>query len=187
MAAYERPVRFGGPGKTVYVDEVYLKHVVGKRGGRLPTIVLGIMCDGFVLTGIIPDRKGKTLTDAIQARVMPHSKIITDDWGGYQKLSSLGFQHQTINHSSGHFFDFDGRSTCEIDSYWATLKRSLRLYHQVGSQNLWLYLAEIEFRYNHRFANCSPFDELTRHWPDLEAQDMQNLTRRYDWRTDNRS
>lgn len=182
MAAYKRPDRLGGPGKTVYVDEVYVKYVVDKDGKKKrPAIVLGIMCDGLVLSGIIPDRRGQTLAAAINKLVRRGSKIITDDWGGYRRLSSLGFEHMTINHSSGYFFDFYGNSTCEIDSYWATLKRALRLYHQVSDKYLWLYLAEIEFRYNHRFLECRPFEDLINHWPKLDSKALEKLTSRYEW------
>ncbi|MEP5761524.1 MAG: IS1595 family transposase, partial [Litoreibacter sp.] len=144
-------------------------------------IVLGIMCEGLLLSGIIPDRKRKTLEAAISKWVHPQSKIITDDWVGYKRLSSLGFIHLTINHSSGYFSDFNGNSTCEIDSYWATLKRSLRLYHQVSAKNLWLYLAENEFRYNHRFSNCQPFEDLISHWPELDSTVLEKLKNRYNW------
>lgn len=182
MSSYDRPEMLGGPEKKVYVDEVYLRHVRCPNSSSLVAkIVLGFCCDGHVLCGIVENRKAATLLSAIDRMVAPGSIIVTDDWVGYKRVPTLGFDHITINHSTGRFFDYDGNSTCEIDSYWATMRRALRLYHQVAEDNLWLYLAEIEFRYNHRFAATSTFDALVSHWPDLDDLGAEALRRRYDW------
>lgn len=183
ISAYDRPERLGGPGKTVFVDEVYLRHIVDKGQGRRVSVqVLGFSCEGRVIAGIVPDRKAATLLAEIKKRVVPGSSIITDDWCGYKRVPTLGFRHIAVNHSKGSFFDTRGNSTGEIDSYWATVRRALRLYHQVRDDTLWLFLAEIEFRYNHRFGHCSPFETLVSHWPDLDLIGPEALRKRYDWR-----
>lgn len=182
MAAYDRPVGIGGPGKTVHIDELYLQHSFSKgTPKRLAAIVLGFACEGKVLCGIIPNRKSETLLVSIERWVLPGSKIITDDYSSYRRVPSLGFEHVSVNHSKGVFSDRRGNSTCEIEAYWASVRRALRLYHQVSENNLWLFLAEIEFRYNHRFQDSSPFEALTSTWADLDAVGAQELRNRYDW------
>lgn len=183
MAAYSRPTQLGGHGKVVYVDEVYLRYAtIDGQKRRGSHIVLGFACEGIVVSGIVPDRKSHTLLAAIKKVVLPGTTIVTDCWTGYAKVADLGYNHVSINHSRGHFFDFQGNSTCEIDTYWAVVRRSLRLSHQVSENNLWLFLAEIECRYNNRHSGRSLFDMLVECWPDLDRIGVDTLRARFDWR-----
>lgn len=182
MASYDRPTTLGGSGKLVEVDEVLLHHARPLGSQRCDaTLVLGIACEGQVIAGIVGDRKRQTLHANILKYVAPGSTIVTDDWGGYKGLERLGFQHIAVNHSIG-FFNEGGYSTCQIDSYWATLRRAMRGYHQVSPSNLWLFLAEIEFRYNLRHDRCSAFDRLIAHWPALTPDSVALIEQRFDWR-----
>lgn len=182
MAAYDRPDKVGGVGKEVEVDEVQLRHV------RLPGVdrhmsvcVVGIAFEGKVIAGITRDRTRNTLHDIILRHVKPGSTIITDDWTGYKGLRDYGYKHKTVNHSIGYFNEY-GVSTCNIDSYWATLRRVIRLYRQVATHNLWLFLAETEARYNFRHDYSQLFEHLTGRWPKITPETSKELMRRYDWR-----
>lgn len=182
MSAYARPATLGGPGKVVEVDEVLLRHVRNPAEARHEaTIVMGMACQGTVLTGIIANRARSTLHANILRRVAPGSIIMTDEWNAYRGLDRLGFEHRTINHSAG-FFSKNGISTCQIDSYWATLRRAMRGYHQVAANNLWLLLAEIECRYNLRYDRTRVFDRLISHWPLITRDTLPMYQRRFDWR-----
>lgn len=184
MATYERPKKLGGLGKRVCIDEVYLKHVrMRGRDQLVGAIVLGLECDGKTILGIVPDRKRHTLKKQIRRYVSLGSTVITDDWIGYKGLTDIGYKHIAINHSLGYFFDEYGRTTNSVEACWASLRRSLRLYHQVGEKNLWRFLAENEFRYNHRFSKISPFDVMVSNWPDLNELGMRSIKERFDWRT----
>jgi IS1 family transposase len=182
MAAYDRPARLGGPGKLVEVDEVLLRHArpLGARQCDA-TKVLGIVCDGQVIAGIVGDRTRQTLHANILKYVESGSIIVTDDWAAYKGLDQLGFKHIAVNHSKGYFNE-GGYSTCQIDSYWATLRRAMRGYHQVSPRNLWLFLAEIEFRYNLRHDCSSVFERLISHWPAITPDSVPLIEQRFDWR-----
>lgn len=182
MAAYARPETLGGPGKRVEVDEVLLRHIrIADREQLQKAIVMGLTCEGKVITGIIPDRKRATLHAHIVKHVKPGSTVITDDWIGYRGIGQLGYRHIPVNHSKGYFNEA-GNSTCAIDSYWASLRRMMRRYHQVAPENLWLFLAEAECRYNFRHRRELMFDELISHWPALTQEHLGRLERRFDWR-----
>jgi transposase-like protein len=182
MSTYERPTQLGGPGRLVEVDEILLKHVhVPDKKQHEAAIVLGMACEGKVLTGIVSDRKRQTLHANILKYVKPGSTIVTDDWGAYKGLERLGFTHISVNHSRG-FFNQDGYSTCEIDAYWASLRRAMRGYHQVSPSNLWMFLAEVECRYNFRRERQALFDSLTSRWPTLTPESAAMFERRFDWR-----
>lgn len=183
MASYERPAKLGGPGKLVEVDEVLLRHALCPGKGQLQlTSVMGLACQGKVITGIVADRKRRTLHANILKFVEPGSTIVTDDWCGYKGLERLGFRHISVNHSRGYFNE-RGFSTCEIDSYWATLRRAMRGYHQMAAANLWMFLAEIECRYNFRDKRDALFEALISHWPAITAENLVSFERRFDWRS----
>jgi transposase-like protein len=182
MAAYERAERVGGVGKIVEVDEVLLRHVrhIGTQRHQA-VIVMGIFCEGQILSGIISDRTRGSLHARIQQYVRPGSTVVTDDWQAYKGLERFGYNHVAVNHSLG-FFNEGGFSTCQIDSYWASLRRAMRSYHQVAPHNLWLFLAEIECRYNSRQDRPSLFNRLVSNWPKIAPDTIKALEHRFDWR-----
>ncbi|MBU2587654.1 MAG: IS1595 family transposase [Alphaproteobacteria bacterium] len=181
MSAWDRPTQLGGPGKLVEVDEVLLRHLRKPGVPNLDSaLVMGIACEEQVLCGIVPDRKRETLHRNIKKFVAPDSIVVTDDWVAYRKLADLGFRHITVNHSQG-YFNTEGYSTGKIDSYWAVVRRAMRGYHQVSQYNLWLFIAEIECRYNMRHSTESIFDTLVSHWPSVIGDDLEALRLKYDW------
>ena len=182
MAAYQRPALLGGDGKLVEVDEVLLRHV--RSPGKYhsdATIILGMVCDGTLINGVINDRTRKTLHANIVRFIKPGSIIVTDDWRPYRGLEQFGFSHIAVNHSVG-FFNENGFSTGEIDSYWAVLRRAMRSYHQVAPDNLWLFLAEMECRYNFRHDRSALFEALISRWPAITNESLKILQSRFDWR-----
>ena len=182
MSAYDRPKKLGGQDRYVQVDEVLLRHIRAAGVDHLlSTKVMGISCEGKVITGLIADRCRSTLHHNITRWVEPGSIIITDDWSAYDGLEKFGYRHISVNHSRG-FFNHQGYSTCEIDSYWATLRRCMRGYHQVAAQNLWLYLAEIECRYNWRKDQTALFEHLISNWPAITQNSREKLEKNFDWR-----
>ncbi|PLK22698.1 hypothetical protein C0V72_13615 [Porphyrobacter sp. TH134] len=181
MAAMARPQMLGGEGKTVQIDEVYLRYIANSEGGpNDAVIVLGLACDGQVMSAIVPDRKSGTLIPLLVARVKPGSKVVTDTLSGYQKLAQHGFQHVQINHSIA-FHDFRGHTTNNIEAYWATVRRMFRAARQVSRENLWTFLAEIEFKYNRRDTKDSIFEELISNFPPHDPESYRTLQGRFDW------
>ena len=184
MSAYDRPRRVGGPGKKVYIDETFLKYVVTEpcEGSRAaPKVIMGFACDGVILAGIIADRRRETTFAAIKRFVRPGSVLVTDNHASYKHLSISGWEHVTVNHAV-FWSDFRGNTLNEIETYWRVLKRALSSYRMVEEGNLWLYLAEVEFRYNLRKSQVSTFDHLISSFPQMSPQVLAELRSRYDWR-----
>lgn len=180
MASYNRPAQLGGPGKTVVIDEVYLKNVTNPDHSRRAVIVLGMVCDGQLINGIIPDRKKKTLMANVAKFVREGSTIVTDGWIGYHSLSKLGWEHIAVNHSRA-FHDFHGHTTNDVECYWAILKRTLRAYRQISMEGLPSLLGEVEFRFNRRNANVSLFDELITRFDCLSVNGTDGINKRFSW------
>ena len=181
LACYARPEKLGGPGKKVYIDETHIKYLTSRRTDpRAHAWVMGIACDGKVLTGIVNDRKSSTFRRAIDRFVEPDSIIVTDQYRSYAWLKRAGWQHIAVNHSRA-FHDFYGTDNIEIETYWAVLKRALRSYRQTTPENLWLFIAEIECRYNHRHDERSFFDAMIECFPALHPYYLEETKSRYVW------
>lgn len=181
MASMARPDVLGGDDKTVHIDELSLRYIAfGGQGRNESMIVLGLACEGKVLSAIVPDRTAKTLIPQIVARVRPGSKVVTDMLSGYRKLEQSGFQHVRINHSVA-FHDFHGQTNNEIEAYWSTVRRMFRASRQVSRESAWIFLAEIEYKYNRRRSKESIFEELISTFPRHDAESLRVLQARYDW------
>jgi transposase-like protein len=176
MASCARPAVLGGPGKLVHVDELHLQYFHGLRGAG--EILWGCECEGQVLSCIIPDRKGKTILAAIERFVAPGSIIVTDQHASYKQLRRRGWSHVSINHSRA-FHNFRGITNNPIETYWVTVRRTLRAYRKVMRENLWLYVAEMEFRYNRRHSETPLFDHLISNFPPVTPETMPGLRARY--------
>ncbi|RIV85189.1 IS1595 family transposase [Aurantiacibacter zhengii] len=179
MAAFEPCRQVGGPGKLVHIDEALIRHVTsGVR--QTPHIVLGIECEGEVVSGLIADRSLASITAAINALVRPDSIIVTDCHLAYSSLASGGWEHIPINHARA-FHNFAGLTNNPIEVYWSVLKRTLRLYNRIAPHNLWRFLAEIQFRYNRRKAKRSTFLELVGAFPPIAAERGAAVQETFDW------
>lgn len=148
----------------VEVDETFIggkaknRHV-GKRnqGGRGwigKTPVIGaISRKGSVVAKIVENTDTKTLEQFVETVVDPKVKlVVTDDAGGYRKLSQKGVPHAVVAHSQNEYVRGEAH-TGHIESFWSLLKRGIMgSFHHVSKKYLPMYLAEFTFRYNNRNA-----------------------------------
>lgn len=146
----ERESPLGG---EVEVDESYFGGKrKGKRGrgaaGKVP--VFGILRrNGKVYTRIVQDVSRKTLRTIIRTKVIPHSVIYSDSFRSYDGLVLDGFKHFRINH--GESFSTENRNHINgIENFWGYAKMKLKKYYGVSRSHFFLYLKEMEFRFNYR-------------------------------------
>jgi transposase-like protein len=141
---------------TIEVDETY---VGGPRPGKR-----GRGAEGKSLVVIAVEDKGKAmgrirlrqvanasadcLTPAVAEAVEPGSVVRTDDWKGYNRLSSEGYSREIARPTTGV-----GKNLLPLANRVASLlKRWLEGTHQgaVRSSHLDYYLDEFTFRFNRR-------------------------------------
>ena len=124
--------KIGGPGVHVEIDESKF----GKRKYYKGKKVLGQWVFGGretedkskVFMVPVKNRKARTLVPLIVKWIEPGSIIHSDCWRAYSKLSKLGYQHVTVNHSK-HFVDPDTKAcTNRIECDWRHAKVSLPRY-----------------------------------------------------------
>jgi hypothetical protein len=100
---------------------------------------------------MIESTSARTLNTFVRKAVSDRVDLVaTDEYGGYRYLNALGLPHETVNHSEGEYVRGKVHAA-NLDSFWALLKRGIvGTYHNVSKKYLPLYLAESQFRHNHR-------------------------------------
>jgi transposase len=122
----------------------------GKRGrGAVGKVaVFGILeRAGRVFTVVVPDCTKETLMAKIRASTVKGSVFYTDEFLSYNEVHSHG-KHVPVNHQET--FAEGAAHSNGIEGFWSFAKRLYRHVHGVDRENFPLYLAEYEFRYNHR-------------------------------------
>jgi len=148
----------------VEADETYIGgKQKGKRGrgAANKTPVIGIAeRDGEVKAIVAENTKASTIIPFIKENVEQGSEVMTDEYLSYTSVSMNGFQHSTINHSSGNYVN-GIIHTNTIEGFWSQLKRSINgTYHSVSPKYLQSYVDEFAFRYNLRHSSQHLFQVL---------------------------
>ena len=151
----------------VEVDETYvggrrpkIKGFTG-RGAKGKTVVFGILeRDGDLYTEVVPSAAGKSLIPPIVKHVPRGTRVSSDEWAPYRVLPSLGYKHDTVDHSAKEYARGDIHVNT-LEGFWSMLKRSIRGTHiHVSRKHLPKYLGEFEYRWNSRHAPETMFERL---------------------------
>ena len=138
------------------VDKSYFGgHRKGNRGRGVAgkVVVFGILKrNGRVYATPVPDVSASTLRSVIRKKVPEGSAIYSDSFASYDGLITDGYKHYRINHETE--FTLGKRNHINgIENFWGFAKTKLRRYYGVNRSRFFLYLKEIEFRFNHRNEN----------------------------------
>ncbi|PZU15234.1 MAG: IS1595 family transposase [Citromicrobium sp.] len=152
---------FGTGGGIVEVDETFigqLKGVEKKRAFHHKMKVLALVDreTGRARTMVVDDVKAETLMPIVVANVAREARIMTDEHSGYRHIKHHFADHGTTSHGKGQYVDLEDRTihSNTVEGYFSIFKRGMKgVYQHCGEQHLHRYLAEYEFRYNHRVAN----------------------------------
>ena len=100
---------------------------------------------GKVFLKIARDRSARTLIQIIQKWVAPGTTIITDEFGAYKRLRSLGFKHRTVCHKYNFVNPRTGAHTQTIECLWQHVL-ALLPRHGMRPTKLHTYLDEFIYR-----------------------------------------
>ena len=92
----------------------------------------------------------------VRENVAREATIMTDEHGAYRIVRDHFAGHGTTTHSAGEYVNLEDRSihSNTVEGYFSIFKRGMKgIYQHCGEQHLHRYLAEYEFRYNHRERN----------------------------------
>ncbi|MGH6847939.1 MAG: IS1595 family transposase [Methylocella sp.] len=152
------PGPLGGQSKVVEVDESYIGGKSKNKAYGPPPKKMAVFSlverEGKVRSRHVADVTAKTLRDAIVTQVDRKSHLMTDEAPVYAKTGKEFSGHGTVNHSIDEYVRHGGFThTNTIESFFAIMKRGVYgNFHSVSEAHLPRYLAEFDFKYNHRSA-----------------------------------
>jgi transposase-like protein len=125
----------GGDGIEVQIDETKLGKRKYNRGHRVEGvwIVAGVerTQERKIFLVRVEDRTAETLLEVIRNHVAQGSKVITDRFRSYSRLSpELGFDHLTVNHSVTFKDPITGANTNTIEGNNNALKIAIRVQNR---------------------------------------------------------
>jgi transposase-like protein len=148
----------GGKDKNRHWDKK--THIRGGEGSGKVGVIGAISRKGNVVCQIIENTDTATLDRFVRKTVSERVDLVaTDEHSGYRLLKPSGQPHESVSHGKGEYVR-GIIHTNNIESFWALLKRGVfGTFHHVSKKYLPLYLAEFQFRHNHR-KNPDIFGEI---------------------------
>ena len=146
----------GGEGEKVEVDETFIGRKKGtpvRRGTAHKMAVLSLVQrGGNVRSFPINTTKAKEIGPIVNRNVARESQLMTDEAGQYQSIGKGFKSHGWVTHSVGQYVDGPAH-TNTVEGYFSIFKRGMKgVYQHCSEKHLHRYLAEFDFRYNHRIA-----------------------------------
>jgi transposase-like protein len=157
----------GGEGKIVEADETYYGDIPEaklrkftttgrpmsrkKHGpGKKRAVVALVERDGRVRSFHPAQADGETVTKIVRDNIARETRLHTDESKLYFKSGKDFAAHETVNHAAKEYARGDV-TTNTVEGYFSIFKRGMKgIYQHCGEKHLHRYLAEYDFRYNHR-------------------------------------
>ena len=160
MATLGMEPPMGGEGETVEVDETFIGNdrdikPKGEKKGRgyahkYKVLALIDRKTGRARTMVVDSLKAKDLTPILKANIAKETTVNTDEAGQYIHLGKHFTTHGVVRHKIGEYGRGDTH-TNTAEGYFSIFKRGMKgVYQHCAKKHLHRYLAEFEFRYNHR-------------------------------------
>jgi transposase-like protein len=148
-----------GGNNAVEADETFIgrkKGVLVTRGGAHKHAVFGaVERGGKVRTRHLETMTADKIGEVVRENISREAWLMTDEATHYKEVGEEFSGHSTVNHSIKEYVGFEDATihTNTIDGYWGLFKRGMKgVYQHCAEKHLHRYLAEFDFRYNHRVA-----------------------------------
>ena len=157
----------GGAGMVVEADETYFGNVEermpskqrhgrpytkgGKSGpGGKRAVVSLVERGGRVRSFHAAKADAAEVAALVNENIDRETRLHTDESRLYTRVGAQFAAHETVNHSAKEYARGDV-TTNSVEGYFSIFKRGMRgVYQHCGEKHLHRYLAEYDFRYNHR-------------------------------------
>lgn len=135
----------------IEVDDAYFGGRRKDNRGRAAagkTLVLGMLeRDGRVYTTLPENLAVGQVLEAMKNVAEKGSVFYSDQFRSYKSLFIFG-RHLSLDHASEFA---NGRVHINgLEGFWSFAKERMLKYHGISKKHFYLYLKELEFRYNHR-------------------------------------
>jgi hypothetical protein len=159
--------RMGGHGGIVEADETYFGKLetprrLSRKRSRPPTkggkvgpggkrAIVSLVERGGGVRSFHVDNADKATVNAIVGRNVAHeARLHADESRIYSNVRKHVALHESVWHAAGEYVRGDVH-TNSAEGYFSVFKRGMRgIYQHCGERHLHRYLAEFDFRYNHR-------------------------------------
>jgi transposase-like protein len=155
----------GGEGQVVEADETYIgkkdrvttRTKRGKPGlkSKRPVVAL-VERRGRTRMFYVENATAANIRDVLVRNASRKSRLHSDESPFYVGVGKEFDAHRTVHHSSGEYVRYEADGvvhTNTVENVFSVLKRGLNgIYQHCGEAHLHRYLAEFEFRHNHRTA-----------------------------------
>jgi hypothetical protein len=183
----------GGEGKIVEADETYFgkydtprerktkRYYPVTKGGRTGpagkrAILALVERGGSVRSFHVAVADKATVQNIVLDNIARESRIHTDESKLYGDVAAHFSDHMTVRHSAGEYVR-DDVHTNTVEGFFSIFKRGMRgVYQHCAEKHLHRYLAEYDFRYNHRVA--LGFNDLERTAKIVKGAEGKRLTYR---------
>lgn len=139
---------FGGTNRKR--NKKYRKPQVSRGRGTDKTPVFGIReRKGNVQIDLLADLSEATVERMITRKVKSGSTMMTDEFTSYKGLIYKGYIHRFVEHRKEQY----ARGNVHVngmENFWSWAKEQMFKFHGVFRHNLFTYLKEIEWKFNHR-------------------------------------
>jgi transposase-like protein len=186
------PSGLGGAGKVVEVDETYIGkqefptdpktgkpyRMIGKRKGAAykRAIVALVERGGSVRTFHVGAVDKHAVMNIVRTNIYRESRLHTDESLLYFGAKKEFASHETVKHSAKEYVRGDVHVN-SAEGYFSIFKRGMKgIYQHCSEKHLHRYLAEFDFRFNHRVA--LGFDDGARAATALKGAEGKRLTYR---------
>lgn len=132
---------------------LHIRRIQGKRGhgtDKLP--IVGILCrttKQVYVEVLLKKLDMYQIISILQHRATHGALVYTDGYKMYRMLPKYGFVHAYVDHADGEYVRGDIH-TNHIEGFWGILKRKLSCIGGMRRANLYLFVAEIVWKYNNR-------------------------------------
>ncbi|EGD58817.1 ISSpo8, transposase [Novosphingobium nitrogenifigens DSM 19370] len=154
---------FGTGGGVVEIDETFIgvdrtvkpKGEKKGRGYAHKHKVLSLIdrTTGKQRSMVVDSLKAADLLPILKANIAAEAVVMTDEAGQYANLNNSFAAHGFTRHGAGQYVDYENPTihTNTIEGAFSIFKRGMKgVYQHCQKKHLHRYVAEFEFRYNHR-------------------------------------
>ena len=147
----------GGSNKVVESDETVIggkskNRAYAKKVPKKQTVLALVERDGLSYSFHIANVKADTLRETIVRVVSRKSHLVTDELLSYVSLGDEFAGHTTVNHSANEYVRLGGFAHVNTtECRFSLMKRAVfGAHHSISEAHLPRYLAEWDFKFNHR-------------------------------------
>ena len=110
---------------------------------------------GQVVSCVIDDLKATTIAPIMMENMSREARLMTDEATHYKTIGPAFADHQSVTHTAREYVRASDPTvhTNTVEGYFSIFKRGMKgVYQHCAKKHLHRYLAEYDFRYNHRSA-----------------------------------